>query len=392
MLPLKGIKVLDFSRNGDGPVCALMLAEAGADVIKIESPNGDPFRRGLTFITFDNINRNKRGLCLNLNSQEGKNIAHRLAATADIIVESFTPGVADMFGIGYQELNKINPRIIYCSLSGFGQTGPYRQKPAYDPVVHAMSGLMAVSGEPDRPPIRIAPNVVGLPTAFLAAYNILLAVMSREKTGRGQMVDASFFDTAVYFMAPFIAGHALTGYVAPKMGSASPAFTPYQCFQSADGYVFIGVTNEKFWKAFCTALGFNDIADDPRYSSIENRLLHRTELVEKIAVSLKKLPRNEILGKLEEAGVPCAPVLEIPELLNNPQVKARQIFFDMEYPGIGKIKLAHLPARASGIEPVESTRAPELGEHTREILTEAGYSVAEIDSFAAKRVILEHGK
>ena len=392
MLPLKGIKVLDFSQNGDGPVCALMLAEAGADVIKIESPSGDPFRRGMTSITFSNINRNKRSLCLNLNSKEGKDIAHRLAAATDIIVESFTPGVADMLGIGYHELNKINPRIIYCSLSGFGQTGPYRQKPAYDPVVHAMSGLMAVSGEPGRPPIRIAPNVVGLPTAFLAAYNILLAVMAREKTGRGQMVDASFFDTAIFFMAPFISGHGLTGYVAPKMGSANPVFTPYQCFQSADRYIFIGVTNDKFWKAFCTALEFDDMADDPRYSSIENRLIHRSELVEKIATSLKNLPGDEILRKLEEAGVPCAPVLEIPELLDNPQVKARQIFFDMEYPGIGKVRLAHIPARASDIEPVESVRAPELGEYTREILLEAGYSVAEIDSLVAKRVILEHGK
>jgi len=392
MLPLKGIKVLDFSQNGDGPVCALMLAEAGADVIKIESPGGDPFRRGVTFITFNNINRNKRGLCLDLNSREGREIAHRLARNADIIIESFTPGVADTLGIGHRELNSINPRIIYCSLSGFGQTGPSRQKPAYDPVVHAMSGLMAVTGEPDRPPIRIAPNVVGLPTAFLAANNVLLAVMVREKTGRGQIVDAAFFDTAIFLMSPFISGHALTGYVAPKMGSASPAFAPYQCFQSADRYVFIGVTNNKFWKAFCAALGLDELADDPRYDTLESRQLHRDELVARMAAHLKKLPGDEILRKLEEAGVPCAPVLEIPELLENPQVKARQVFFDMEYPGLGRVKLSHIPARASGLDPVENVRAPELGEHSREILLEAGYSISEIDSFAAKRVILEHGK
>ena len=222
MLPLKGLKVLDFSQNGDGPVCALMLAEAGAEVIKIEPPQGDPFRRGPTAITFYNINRNKRSLALNLQSAEGKNIAHRLASAADIVVESFTPGVADSLGIGYSELSKINPRIIYCSVSGFGQTGPYSQKPAYDPVIHAMSGLMAVTGEPGRPPIRTAPNIVGLPTAFLAAYNVLLAVMAREKTGRGQLIDASFFDTAIYLMAPFLSGYALTGFVMPKMGSGQP--------------------------------------------------------------------------------------------------------------------------------------------------------------------------
>ena len=389
MLPLKGLKVLDFSQNGDGPVCALMLAEAGAGVIKIEPPQGDPFRRGPTAITFYNINRNKRSLALNLQSAEGKNIAHRLASGADIVVESFTPGIADGLGIGYSELSKINPQIIYCSVSGFGQTGPYSQKPAYDPVIHAMSGLMAVTGEPGRPPIRTAPNIVGLPTAFLAAYNVLLAVMAREKTGRGQLIDASFFDTAIYLMAPFLSGYALTGFVMPKMGSGSAAFTPYQCFQSADRYVFVGVTNDKFWRAFCSAMGLGEMAGDPLYSSGENRLVNRNQLVEKLSAILKNITGDEILRKLEAAGVPCAPVAEIPEIMENPQVQARQIFFDMEYPGLGTVKLAHIPARASDIDPAKNVRAPQLGEHTREILLEEGYSEIEIDSFAGNGVILK---
>ncbi len=389
MLPLKGLKVLDFSQNGDGPVCALMLAEAGAGVIKIEPSQGDPFRRGPTAMTFYNINRNKRSLVINLQSPEGKDIAHRLALTADIVVESFTPGVADSLGIGYRELSRINPRIIYCSVSGFGQTGPYSRKPAYDPVIHAMSGLMAVTGEPGRPPIRSAPNVVGLPTAFLAAYNVLLAVMAREKTGRGQLIDASFFDTAVYMMAPFLAGYALSGFVMPKMGSASPAFTPYECFQSADRYVFIGVTNDKFWYAFCTALGLDKMANDPLYSSAENRLINRNQLVNALAAILRNIPGDEILRKLEAVGVPCAPVAEVPEIMKNPQVQARQIFFDMEYPGLGTVKLAHIPARASDIEPATNVRAPQLGEHTREILLEEGYTEIEIDSLGGKGVILE---
>jgi crotonobetainyl-CoA:carnitine CoA-transferase CaiB-like acyl-CoA transferase len=389
MLPLRGFRVLDFSQNGDGPACGLMLAEAGADVIKIEPLQGDAFRHGATFTLFYNVNRNKRSLALNLRSEEGRAIAHRLASKADIVLESFTPGVADMLGIGYHELRKLNPRLIYCSVSGFGQTGPYRHKPAYDPVIHAISGLMAVTGEPGRPPIRMAPNIVGLPTAFLAGYSILLAVIAREKTGEGQLIDASFFDTAVYFMAPFITGYALTGYVMPKMGSANPAYTPYQCFQSADRYVFVGVSNEKFWQAFCRALGFAEMADDSRYSSMQNRLLNRDELVETLTGLLGKIPGDEILRKLESAGVPCAPVLEIPEVLENPQVKARQMFFDMQYPGVGEIKLAHIPARPSDIEPVQDIRAPLLGEHTREILLEAGYTSIEIDSFAAKGVILK---
>jgi len=389
MYPLQGLKVLDFSHSGDGPICGLMLAQAGADVIKIEPPQGDPFRYGLAAVAFYNSNRNKRSLALNLQATEGREIAHRLAATADILLESFTPGVTDKLGIGYGDIDKINPRIIYCSVSGFGQTGPYSQKPAYDPVVHAMSGLMSVTGEADGPPVRIPSNVIGLPTAFLAAYGILLSIMSRDKTGRGQLIDAAFFDTAVYFMAPFIAGYALTGDVMSRMGSANPAFTPYQCFQSADRHVFVGVSNEKFWQAFCQALDLNDLSRDPKYSSMESRLAHRDELVARIAAALRQLPGSEILRKLEAAGVPCAPVLEVPDLLNDPQVTARQIFFDMDYPGVGKVKLANIPARPSGIEQVKNVRAPLLGEHTVEILEEHGYDSAGIDALEQKGVILK---
>jgi len=390
MYPLKGLKVLDFSHSGDGPICGLMLAQAGADVIKIESHQGDPFRQGPATLSFYNTNRNKRSLALNLQAPEGREIAHKLAASADILLESFTPGVADKLGIGYGEINKINPRIIYCSISGFGQTGPYSQKPAYDPVIHAMSGLMSVTGEADRPPVRIPSNIIGLPTAFLAAYNILLAIISREKTGRGQVIDAAFFDTAVYFMAPFIAGYELTGDVMSRMGSANPAFAPYQCFQSADRYVFIGVTNDKFWQSFCHALDLDDLYRDPSFSSAEDRLAHRDEMVKRISYALRKLPSSEIIQKLEAAGVPCAPVREIPELLDDPQVTARHMFVDTDYPGIGKIKVANLPAWPSGIGRVKNVRAPRLGEHTVEILEELGYDRAGIDALEQNGVILRN--
>ncbi len=390
MYPLHGLKVVDFSHSGDGPTCGLMLAQAGAEVIKVEPFKGDPFRHGLAAVMFNNINRNKRSLALNLQAPDGREIAHRLAARADILLESYTPGVADRLGIGYSEIEKINPRIIYCSISGFGQTGPYRHKPAYDPVVHAMSGLLSITGEADGPPVRIPSNIIGLPTAFLAAYGILLAVISLEKTGKGQRIDAAFFDTAVYFMAAFIAGYELTGDVPTRMGSANPAFVPYQCFLSADRYVFIGITNDRFWQSFCRALDLYDLAHNPDYSSADSRLIHREELVKAISAALHKLPSSEIIRKLEAANVPCAPVQEIPEIPGDPQVAARQIFFDMDYPDVGRIKMAHLPAWPSGMERVKAVRAPLLGEHTEEILKELGYDSAGIDALAQKRVILKN--
>ena len=373
-------------------MCTLMLAEAGADVIKVEPRHGEPFRQGGAGAVFYNANRNKRSLALNLQTVEGKEIARKLAATSDVLVESFTPGTADKRGIGYESIRSLNPRIIYCSLSGFGQTGPYSARPAYDPGMQAMSGFMATTGEPGRPPVRVAPGVIGLGTAFLAAYGIVLAVLAREKTGDGQHIDAAFFDTAVFFMSPFITGYSFTGFVLPRMGSANPAFVPYQCFETSDRYIFVGVTNDRFWQGFCLALGLDEIGSEPRYATSQKRLEHRDELVAKLGAVLKKHPSDEVLASLEAAGVPCAPVLEIPEVVNDPQVQARQILFEMDYPGVGKMKLAHIPFKASGMEPINTIRAPLLGEHTQDILLNAGYSQAEIDAFEVKSVIFKHKK
>lgn len=387
MLPLKDLKVLDLSHAGDGPMCALMLAEAGADVIKLEPLKGEPFRQGGAVALFNNANRNKRSLALDLQSAEGRQIALKLAAAADILVESFTPGIADKLGIGYTAVNSLNPRIIYCSLSGFGQTGPYSARPAYDPVIQAMSGFMATSGEPGRPPVRVAPSVIGFGTAFLAAYKIMLAIIAREKTGKGQRIDAAFFDTAVFYMIPFITGYSATGFVMPKMGSANPVFVPYQCFETADRYIFIGVTNDRFWQGLCSSLGLDDLGKNQKYGTLEKRLEHRDELVSQLSEILKIRSSKQVLDSLEAVGVPCAPVQEVPEIVDDPQVNARQILFDMEYPEDGKMKLAYVPVKASDMETVPAVRAPRLGEHTREILLGLGYTQAEISSLEHKGII-----
>jgi crotonobetainyl-CoA:carnitine CoA-transferase CaiB-like acyl-CoA transferase len=388
MYPLHGLKVLDFSHAADGPTCGLMLAHAGADVIKIEPPQGDPYRRGAASAAFLNANRNKRGLALNLQTAEGKNIAHKLASTADVVIESYTPGVAERLGIGYTELNKINPRIVYCSLSGFGHSGPYSQRPAYDPVTQAMSGFMATTGEQGRPPVRVAPAVIGLGTAFIAGWGIALALIARGKTGKGQHVDAAFYDTAVFFMSILISGYTLTGFSMPKMGSANPVFVPYQCFQTTDRYVFIAVTHDRFWQAFCRALGLDELSADPRYATGEGRLAHRDQLVASLADILKEMGSKDILAKLEAAEVPCAPVLEIHEVIADPQVQARGMLSQIEYPGAGTLKVGNLPFKASDMRQPPEKRAPLLGEHTQEILKELGYDDAGIDSLEQNGVIL----
>jgi len=389
MYPLQGLKVLDFSHAADGPTCGLMLSRAGADVIKIEPPQGDPYRHGAASAAFLNANRNKRGLALNLQTREGKEIARKLASTADIIIESYTPGVAERLGIGYTELNKLNPRIVYCSLSGFGQSGPYSRRPAYDPVTQAMSGFMATTGEEGRPPVRVAPGVIGLGTAFIAGWGIALALIARERTGKGQHIDTAFYDTAVFFMSILIAGYTLTGFSIPRMGSASPVFVPYQCFETADRYVFIGVTHDRFWQVFCRALGLDELSADPRYATSEGRLTHRDELVAKLADVLIKLGSKDILAKLEAAEVPCAPVMEIHEVIANPQVQARDMLSQIEYPGAGPISVGNLPFKASSMRQPPEKRAPLLGEHTEEILKELGYDRAGIDALEQNGVILK---
>ena len=389
MLPLKGLKALDFSHAADGPTCGLLLAQAGANVIKVEPLQGEPYRSGPVSAAFYSANRNKRGLAINLQSPEGREIAQKLASTADIIIESFTPGVAERLGIGYAGINKLNPRIIYCSVSGFGQSGPYSQRPIYDPVIQAISGFMATTGEAGRPPVRVAPGVIGLGTAFVASWGIALAVIAREQTGRGQHIDAAFFDTAVFFMGFIIAGYSITGFTLPRMGSANPVFVPYQCFEAADRYVFIGITHDRFWQAFCSALSLEKLGGDERYKTAEGRLLHRDGLVAEVAAELRKLLSSEILAKLEAAGVPCAPVKEVSEVIDDPQVLARGMLMDMQYPGTGNMKLAGLPFKASGMEAPQPVRAPLLGEHTEEILAELGYGKAAIDSLEHNGVILK---
>ena len=339
---------------------------------------------------FLNLNRNKRGIALDLNNDKGREIALKLAAKADVLVESFTPGVMDKLGLGYDIISRLNPTIIYCSISGFGQTGPYRERPAYDPVAQAMSGVMAMTGEAGRPPVRTGPSTIDFGTGILGAYSVAIALLNRQKNGKGQKIDAALLDTGVFYVSPFITTYSLTGKLPARMGSANSFFVPYQTFQAKDRPVYIGVSNEKAWKNFCQELGLDNLLDDPRYATNANRCQNRDELVETLSQILKQYDSEELVTKLVAVDIPCAPVLNVGELIEDSQVIAREMITDVDYPGKGKVKLVRTPIRFSQIVPRSRSQSPSLGEHTGEILKELGYGQTEIDQLAKAGIILQH--
>lgn len=379
--------MLDLSHAAAGPCCTMLLADMGADVIKVEPLSGEIFRYAGGGTLFVNLNRNKRGMALDLRSPEGHQIALKLASKTDVLVESYTPGTADKLGLGYDAISQINPKVIYCSISGFGQTGPYRERPGYDPLAQAMSGMMLATGEPDRPPVRTAASTIDYGAGMLGAYAIAVALLHRERSGKGQRIDISLLDTAVFYMTHFITNYALTGQNPPRLGSASQAFVPYQAFEARDRFIFIGVSTEKAWKGFCQALGLDDLVNDPRYATNADRLRNREELLRTLGQILKQWDSQELMNRLIAADVTCGPLLSVGELMDDPQVKARGLIIDSDYPELGKIKIGRTPITFSETEPQNRHRAPLLGEHTIEVLHELGYSEAEIKQLAEKGII-----
>ncbi len=390
MLPLDGVKVLDLSHAAAGPCCTMLLADMGADVVKIEPVNGELFRYAGAGSMFVNINRNKRDMALDLRTEEGRQIALKLAERADVLVESFTPGTVDRLGLGYNAISQINPRIIYCSISGFGQTGPYRERPAYDPLAQAMSGMLIATGEPDGAPVRTAASTVDFGSGMFAAYAIAVALLHRNKTGKGQKIDVALLDTAVFYMSHFITMYSVTGQNPRRLGSGTVAFAPGQIFEAKDRPFFLTVTNERAWKDFCQVLGLNDLVDDPRYATNANRLQNRDELAKTLNQILSQYNSRELEAKLVAVDIPCGPLLNTGEVINDPQVIARRMVIDVEHPEKGKIKIARMPISLSEAAPEIRLQAPMLGEHTNEILKELGYTEAEIKQLAKKRIILQH--
>lgn len=394
MKPLENITVLDLSRALAGPYCTVMLADMGAHVLKVEQPGrgddtrgwGPPFVKGESAY-FLSVNRNKKSVTVNLKEKEGKEIFYKLSKTADVIVENFRPGTAEKLGISYEDIKPLNEKIVYCSISGFGQSGPYKHRPGYDLILQGMGGLMTMTGEEDRPPVKIGVAITDIAAGMFAAYGILAALYTREKTGRGQYVDVSMLDCQVSWLT-YQAGNFFATGVSPKrLGSAHPTIVPYQAFETSSGYINVAVGSEKLWQNFCSAINHEELVRNPKYKTNRDRVEHRDELISALSKIFSENPADVWLDALEKKGVPAGPIYTFDQIFSDPQVLHRGMLVEMDHASAGKIKQTGVPVKLSETPGSIESPPPLLGEHTGEILQRIGYSDDDIMALKEKGVI-----
>ncbi|MBM4796362.1 CoA transferase [Streptomyces sioyaensis] len=389
---LTGLKVLDLSRILSGPFCTMMLADLGADVIKVEDPvSGDDTRawgppfQGEDAAYFHSVNRNKRGIAVDLKDPECRGLIHELAATADVIVENFRPGTAARLGLGYEDVRAANPGVVYASISGYGQTGPYRQEPGYDAIAQAVSGVMSVTGEPGGPPVRFGVSPADLAAGMWAALGILAALRSRELTGRGEWVDVSLLDGQVAWLSYVAAGYFASGDVPRRYGSAHPAIVPYQAFPTADGHLMVAAGNDGLWRRFATAIGLAALVDDPRFATNPDRVRHRAELLPLIEGALASRGAQEWAAQLTAEGIPVGPINTVDQALRHPQVVARGMVAEIEHPGAGTLRTLASPLKLSEHPAAVRTPPPRHGEHTAQVLTALGAGPGQLAGLRARK-------
>ncbi|MEW9921632.1 CaiB/BaiF CoA transferase family protein [Marimonas sp. MJW-29] len=385
--PLAGVKVIELAHIMAGPVCGMMLADMGADVIKVEKPTGDDTRRMVPpqingeAAAYMMMNRNKRGIALNLKDPAALEVLRKLLAEADVVVENYRKGTMERLGLGFDDLLKINPRLIYCEISGFGRTGPYAERGGFDLIAQGMSGLMSITGEgPGRPPVKVAAPISDINAGILAAMGISAAYSNVLKTAQGQKVDTSLFEAAIvqtYWQSAFAFA---TGDTPQPLGSAHPLNAPYQCFATADGWINVGAANQTNWLRFLTAIHAEELNDDPRFASNADRMANLPDLVPILEKVLKTDTTDNWLSRMEDAKVPAGPVLTIPEMHRDPQALAREMIVEVDHPTAGPVKAIGHPVKYSATPARVTRAAPQLGQHTRDILREAGYADQQIET------------
>ncbi|HEY3685361.1 MAG TPA: CoA transferase [Streptosporangiaceae bacterium] len=393
---LDGIRVLDLSRLLAGPYCAQALGDMGADVIKVEPPGhgddirtwGPPFLDGGESAYFMSTNRNKRGIVLDLKSDDGRAIVRRLIRDCDVLVENYRPGTLERWGLGYADLSGLNPGLVHVSVTGFGQTGRYRDRPGYDLIAQGMGGLQAITGTPDGPPVKAGLPVADLNAGTWAIIGTLMALFARQTTGRGQYVDVSLLEPQLALHVFNTLMYDKLGVVPGRVGSAHPMIAPYDAFEAADGWLNIAVGSQKLWHAFCGLLGL-DIADDARFTTNAQRVTNRDDLDALVRPVLRTRTVAEWQAGLDAAGIPSGPINTLPDLYADPYLEERDMIVRMPHPTLGTYVGTGFPVHASGT-PGEVRRVPPtLGQHTAEVLREFGYDDAEIDRLAAGGVLGE---
>lgn len=391
---LDGIRIVDFTKALAGPYCTMHLADMGAEVIKIEMPGtgddsrgwGPPFIEGEAAY-FLSINRNKKSITLNLKDERAKEIALKLIEKSDIVVESNRPGVMKKLGLDYERVKEINPGVIYCSISGFGQTGPYKERPGFDQVIQGYGGIMGLTGEAGGPPIKVGIAVTDIATGMFAAMGILMALYYREKTGKGQYIDASMLDGQISWLTYQGGRYLASGEIPQRIGSAHPLIVPYQDFEASDGFINIAAGNDNLWRKFCEVTGLQDIVDNPKFATNPKRVENREEVVGIISKVIATKTIEEWLDILNNAGIPCGPIYTVDRVFADQHVLAREMLVEVDHPKCGKIKVTGSPVKFSETPAEVVTAPPSLGQHNEEILLGLGYSSADIEELIEHKVI-----
>ena len=389
--PLAGLKVIDLSHVMAGPTCTMLLADMGADVIKVEKiPGGDDARRMTPpaiageSAAFLIMNRNKRGIALDLKTEAGRVVLSRLLRSADVLIENYRRGAMERMGFGYEALHASNPRLIYCSISGFGRSGPYADRGGFDLVAQGMSGLMSITGEgPGCPPVKLGAPVTDITAGILACVGILAALYSRESSGQGQMVDTSLFEAGIIHTYWQSAIAFATGQAPGPMGTGHPLNAPYQAFPAADGWITVGAANQGNWLRLLEALEAPELGYDPRFANNAERMRNLPALNAALTALFKKRSSAEWLRRLEGAGVPAGPVLNVNQMHADPQTLAREMIVETTHPTAGQVRAIGLPIKFSDTPGDTRRAAPLLGQHTREVLRDHGFSDAQINQMAA---------